>query len=142
MRDTTIARSYAETLLVLAGTSTRRGVSGSVSVSDAVRAAVSEVENYERIDIGDTSNDHVLGAVGSDLIHLVAEIVDNALSYSPPTSRVAIRGARTPEGGLLIEVADRGLGMPPKDLAALNDQLRSKNLPTIVDRAAAPRLVP
>jgi signal transduction histidine kinase len=116
-------RRNSDSLLVLAGTSTRRGVSGSVSVSDAVRAAVSEVENYERIDIGDTSNDHVLGAVGSDLIHLVAEIVDNALSYSPPTSRVAIRGARTPEGGLLIEVADRGLGMPPKDLAALNDQL-------------------
>jgi hypothetical protein len=116
-------RRNSDSLLVLAGTSTRRGVSGSVSVSDAVRAAVSEVENYERIDIGDTSNDHVLGAVGSDLIHLVAEIVDNALSYSPPTSRVAIRGARTPEGGLLIEVADRGLGMPPKELAALNDQL-------------------
>ena len=116
-------RRNSDSLLVLAGTSTRRGVSGSVSVSDAVRAAVSEVENYERIDIGDTSNDHVLGAVGSDLIHLVAEIVDNALSYSPPTSRVAIRGARTPEGGLLIEVSDRGLGMPPKDLAALNDQL-------------------
>ena len=116
-------RRNSDSLLVLAGTSTRRGMSGSVSVSDAVRAAVSEVENYERIDIGDTSNDHVLGAVGSDLIHLVAEIVDNALSYSPPTSRVAIRGARTPEGGLLIEVSDRGLGMPPKDLAALNDQL-------------------
>jgi hypothetical protein len=116
-------RRNSDSLLVLAGTSTRRGVSGSVSVSDAVRAAVSEVENYERIDIGDTSNDHVLGAVGSDLIHLVAEIVDNALSYSPPTSRVAIRGARTPEGGLLIEVSDRGLGMPPKDLAVLNDQL-------------------
>ena len=116
-------RRNSDSLLVLAGTSTRRGVSGSVSVSDAVRAAVSEVENYERIDIGDTSNDHVLGAVGSDLIHLVAEVVDNALSYSPPTSRVAIRGARTPEGGLLIEVSDRGLGMPPKDLAALNDQL-------------------
>ncbi len=116
-------RRNSDSLLVLAGTSTRRGVSGSVSVSDAVRAAVSEVENYERIDIGDTSNDHVLGAVGSDLIHLVAEIVDNALSYSPPTSRVAIRGARTPEGGLLIEVSDRGLGMPPKELAALNDQL-------------------
>ena len=116
-------RRNSDSLLVLAGTSTRRGVSGSVSVSDAVRAAVSEVENYERIDIGDTSNDHVLGAVGSDLIHLVAEVVDNALSYSPPTSRVAIRGARTPEGGLLIEVSDRGLGMPPKELAALNDQL-------------------
>lgn len=116
-------RRNSDSLLVLAGTSTRRGMSGSVSVSDAVRAAVSEVENYERIDIGDTSNDHVLGAVGSDLIHLVAEVVDNALSYSPPTSRVAIRGARTPEGGLLIEVSDRGLGMPPKELAALNDQL-------------------
>lgn len=116
-------RRNSDSLLVLAGTSTRRGISGSVSVSDAVRAAVSEVEQYERIDIGDTSNDQVLGAVGSDLIHLVAEVVDNALAYSPPTSRVGIRGARTPEGGLLIEVADRGLGMPPKELAALNDRL-------------------
>ena len=84
---------------------------------------MSEVENYERIDIGDTSNDQVLGAVGSDLIHLVAEVVDNALAYSPPTTRVDIRGARTPEGGLLIEVTDHGLGMPPKELAALNDRL-------------------
>ena len=116
-------RRNSDSLLVLAGTSTRRGVSGSVSVSDAVRAAVSEVENYERIDIGDTSNDHVLGAVGSDLIHLLAEVVDNALAYSPPTTRVGIRGARTPEGGLLIEVDDQGLGMPPKELAALNDRL-------------------
>ena len=116
-------RRNSDSLLVLAGTSTRRGFSGAVSVSDAVRAAVSEVENYERIDIGDTSNDQVLGAVGSDLIHLVAEIVDNALAYSPPTTRVDIRGARTPEGGLLVEVSDKGLGMPPKELAALNDRL-------------------
>jgi hypothetical protein len=116
-------RRNSDSLLVLAGTSTRRGVSGAIAVSDAVRAAVSEVENYERIDIGDTSNDKVLGAVGSDLIHLVAEVVDNALAYSPPTTRVAIRGARTPEGGLLIEVSDHGLGMPPKELAALNDRL-------------------
>ncbi len=116
-------RRNSDSLLVLAGTSTRRGFSGAVSVSDAVRAAVSEVENYERIDIGDTSNDQVLGAVGSDLIHLVAEIVDNALAYSPPTTRVDIRGARTPDGGLLVEVSDRGLGMPPKELAALNDRL-------------------
>ncbi|QGN58393.1 sensor histidine kinase KdpD [Nostocoides sp. HKS02] len=116
-------RRNSDSLLVLAGTSTRRGVSGSISVADAIRAAVSEVENYERIDIGDTASDHVLGAVGSDLIHLVAEIVDNALAYSPPTTRVAIRGARTPDGGLLVEVSDRGLGMSPKDLAAINDQL-------------------
>jgi signal transduction histidine kinase len=116
-------RRNSDSLLVLAGTSTRRGVTGAISVSDAVRAAVSEVENYERIDIGEISRDQVLGAVGSDLIHLVAEVVDNALSYSPPTTRVDIRGARTPEGGLLIEVTDHGLGMPPKELAALNDRL-------------------
>jgi signal transduction histidine kinase len=116
-------RRNSDSLLVLAGTSTRRGVTGAISVSDAVRAAVSEVENYQRIDIGEISRDQVLGAVGSDLIHLVAEVVDNALSYSPPTTRVDIRGARTPEGGLLIEVTDRGLGMPPKELAALNDRL-------------------
>jgi signal transduction histidine kinase len=116
-------RRNSDSLLVLAGTSTRRGVSGAISVSDAVRAAVSEVENYERIDIGEISGDQVLGAVGSDLIHLVAEVVDNALSYSPPTTRVDIRGARTPDGGLLIEVTDHGLGMPPKELAALNDRL-------------------
>jgi signal transduction histidine kinase len=116
-------RRNSDSLLVLAGTSTRRGVSGSISVADAVRAAVSEVENYERIDIGETANDHVLGSVGSDLVHLVAEIVDNALAYSPPTTRVALRGARTPDGGLLVEVADRGLGMPAKDLEAVNEQL-------------------
>ena len=98
-------RRNSDSLLVLAGTSTRRGGSRSISVSDAIRAAVSEVEEYQRIDIGETSDDQVLAAVGSDLIHMVAEIVDNALSYSPPTTRVAIRGARTSDGGLLVEVA-------------------------------------
>ena len=116
-------RRNSDSLLVLAGTTTRRGMSGSVSIADVVRAAVSEVENYERIDIGETSDDHVLGSVGSDLIHLLAEIVDNALAYSPPTSRVKIRGARTPHGGLLVEVTDRGLGMPAQELAALNERL-------------------
>jgi signal transduction histidine kinase len=116
-------RRNSDSLLVLAGTSTRRGLSGSVSIADIVRAAVSEVENYQRIDIGDTSDDHVLGSVGSDLIHLLAELVDNALAYSPPTTRVSIRGARTSHGGLLVEVTDRGLGMPPDELAALNERL-------------------
>ena len=116
-------RRNSDSLLVLAGTSTRRGSARSVSVADAVRAAVSEVEDYQRIDIGETSDDQVLSAVGSDLIHMVAEIVDNALSYSPPTSRVTIRGARTSDGGLLVEVKDRGLGMPAAELAALNERL-------------------
>lgn len=116
-------RRNSDSLLVLAGTSTRRGGSRSISVSDAIRAAVSEVEEYQRIDIGETSDDQVLAAVGSDLIHMVAEIVDNALSYSPPTTRVAIRGARTSDGGLLVEVQDNGLGMPASELAALNERL-------------------
>ncbi len=116
-------RRNSDSLLVLAGTSTRRGGSRSISVSDAIRAAVSEVEEYQRIDIGETSDDQVLAAVGSDLIHMVAEIVDNALSYSPPTTRVAIRGARTSDGGLLVEVQDSGLGMPASELAALNERL-------------------
>lgn len=116
-------RRNSDSLLVLAGTSTRRGISGSVAVSDVVRAAVSEVENYQRIDIGETSDDQVLASVGSDLIHLLAEIVDNALSYSPPTSRVSLRGARTSDGGLLLEVTDGGLGMSREDLEALNQGL-------------------
>ena len=116
-------RRNSDSLLVLAGTTTRRGGARSVSVADAVRAAVSEVEEYQRIDIGETSDDHVLSSVGSDLIHMLAEIVDNALSYSPPTSRVAIRGARTSEGGVLIEVRDAGLGMPPAVLGGLNERL-------------------
>jgi hypothetical protein len=116
-------RRNSDSLLVLAGTSTRRGLSGSVSVSDAVQAAVSEVENYQRIDIGETSDDQVLASVGSDLIHMIAEVVDNALAYSPPSSRVKIHGGRTPDGGLLVEVRDAGLGMPPNELAALNERL-------------------
>ncbi|SER98962.1 Signal transduction histidine kinase [Pedococcus cremeus] len=116
-------RRNSDSLLVLAGTTTRRGGARSVSVADAVRAAVSEVEEYQRIDMHETSDDHVLSSVGSDLIHMLAEVVDNALSYSPPTSRVTIRGARTSEGGVLIEIKDAGLGMPPNTLAALNERL-------------------
>lgn len=116
-------RRNSDSLLVLAGTTTRRGGARSISVADAVRAAVSEVEEYQRIDMHETSDDHVLSSVGSDLIHMLAEVVDNALSYSPPTSRVTIRGARTSEGGVLIEIKDAGLGMPPNTLAALNERL-------------------
>lgn len=116
-------RRNSDSLLVLAGSTTRRGGARSVSVADAVRAAVSEVEEYQRIDMHETSDDHVLSSVGSDLIHMLAEVVDNALSYSPPTSRVTIRGARTSEGGVLIEIKDAGLGMPPNTLAALNERL-------------------
>ena len=116
-------RRNSDSLLVLAGTTTRRGGARSISVADAVRAAVSEVEEYQRIDMHETADDHVLSSVGSDLIHMLAEIVDNALSYSPPTSRVSIRGARTSEGGVLIEIKDSGLGMPPNTLAGLNERL-------------------
>ncbi|WP_072802372.1 ATP-binding protein [Rhodococcoides yunnanense] len=117
-------RRNGANLMVLAGTPSRR-VQGDQPVAlDAVMsAAVSEVEDYRRVLMLDVPDAALSSSSAADIVHLVAELIDNALRYSPPDSAVAVTAARAVEGGVLLEVADRGLGMPAADIDETNERL-------------------
>ncbi|RZL81416.1 MAG: HAMP domain-containing protein [Rhodococcus sp. (in: high G+C Gram-positive bacteria)] len=116
-------RRHGENLLILAGNRDRRTRQPLLQVTDAVRAAVSEVEDYRRVQVRTIPDVALNGAAGADLVRILAELVDNALQFSSPDTAVTIQCIRTTEGGLLIEVADHGIGMSPADLGAVNDRL-------------------
>lgn len=115
-------RRNAESLLVLAGAGQSRRWDRPVGMYDIARASLAEVENYERVQIDVSDGLEVDGGVVADLTHLLAELVENALSFSPPASPVEIV-ARNTTGGMLIEVSDRGVGMPQLRLEEANRQI-------------------
>lgn len=116
-------RRNGDNLLVLADTVERHRASAPVALPDVLRAAMSEVEEYRRVQVGAVGDISVSGAAAGDIGHLIAELLDNALRYSPPESPVMVTVGRAVDAGLLVEVADRGLGMPKDDLDAANDRL-------------------
>jgi signal transduction histidine kinase len=116
-------RRNAENMLVLAGAESPRPWARPVSIVNVVRAALAESTDYSRVDIERLDPVAVLGAAVSDMSHLVAELVDNALAFSPPTERVTISGRRTADGRYGLAVVDAGLGMPPERLAAANARI-------------------
>ncbi|WP_433659391.1 ATP-binding protein [Nocardia sp. CA-128927] len=118
-------RRNGDNLLVLAGTALRRGQLHPVQLSDMLWSAVSQVEDYQRVEIGAVPDGIVAGEPAIDIEHLLAELIDNALRYSPPTTPVTLSVARAVDGGYLIEIIDRGLGMSTEDLRAINDRLSS-----------------
>ncbi|MET8875178.1 ATP-binding protein [Nocardia sp. NPDC004604] len=118
-------RRNGDNLLVLAGTALRRGQLHPVPLSDMLWSAVSQVEDYQRVEIGAVPDGIVPGEPAVDIEHLLAELIDNALRYSPPTTPVAVMVARAVDGGYLIEITDRGLGMSLEDLQLTNDRLAS-----------------
>ncbi|MEV5838378.1 ATP-binding protein [Nocardia sp. NPDC052112] len=118
-------RRNGDNLLVLAGTALRRGQLLPVPLSDMLWSAVSQVEDYQRVEIGAVPDGIVAGEPAVDIEHLLAELIDNALRYSPPTTPVAVMVARAVDGGYLIEITDRGLGMSLEDLQLTNDRLAS-----------------
>ena len=93
-------------------------------VIDVLRAAIAEVEDYVRVDVASESRDAVVGGAVNDVIHLVAELVENATTFSPPTTRVEIR-ADTVGNGFAVEIEDRGLGLPADEVAEINQRLAS-----------------
>ncbi|WP_428955637.1 nitrate- and nitrite sensing domain-containing protein [Streptomyces sp. cg35] len=115
-------RRNAESLLVLAGESSPRTWSTPLSVTDVLRASLSEVEEYRRVTLRRVEPAHVSGAVVAELAHLLAELVENALSFSPPDSDVEVEGRRT-SAGYLIAIVDHGLGMDTQALAEANVRL-------------------
>ncbi|WP_280317360.1 ATP-binding protein [Nocardia wallacei] len=119
-------RRNGDNLLILAGTpKQRRGKTAPVEIADVLRAAISEVEDYERVKLGATPRGAITEPAASDLAHLFAELLDNALRASPPETDVKFTFAQAHDQGLLIEVADRGIGMPPAEMAEINRRLES-----------------
>jgi len=121
---TTRMRRHAEGLIILSGSTPGRGWRDPVPVVDVLRAAIAEVEDYVRVDVASESQDAVVGAAVNDVIHLVAELIENATTFSPPTTRVEVR-ADVVGTGFAVEIEDRGLGLSAGELADINEQLAS-----------------
>ncbi|MEU4239897.1 nitrate- and nitrite sensing domain-containing protein [Actinoplanes sp. NPDC026619] len=115
-------RRHAEDLVILAGAAPGRGWRNPVPVIDVVRGAISEVEDYKRIDIRSIESSAVLGRAVGDVIHLLAELLENATSYSPPHTRVQVSGQVLPNG-YAVEIEDRGLGMTHDAIDEANRRL-------------------
>ncbi|WP_203825182.1 sensor histidine kinase [Actinoplanes palleronii] len=115
-------RRHAEDLVILAGAAPGRGWRNPVPVIDVVRGAISEVEDYKRVDIRSVGQSALYGRSVGDVIHLLAELIENAASFSPPHTRVQVSGQVLPNG-YAIEVEDRGLGMTPAGLEEANRRL-------------------
>jgi signal transduction histidine kinase len=116
-------RRNGDNLLVLADTVERHRRLEPVQLHDVMRAAMSEVEDYHRVTVGSTVDGSIVGAAAGDVGHLIAELLDNALRYSPPESSVLVTASRAVDAGILVEVADRGLGMSAEELRAANESL-------------------
>ncbi|WP_327427615.1 sensor histidine kinase [Streptomyces sp. NBC_01236] len=115
-------RRNAESLLVLAGESSPRPWSTPLSITDVLRASLSEVEEYRRVTLRRIEPANINGSVVAEIAHLLAELVENALSFSPPDSDVEIEGRRT-SAGYLVAIVDHGLGMDTQALAEANVRL-------------------
>ncbi|MGW2233964.1 sensor histidine kinase [Streptomyces sp. NPDC001759] len=119
---TTRMRRHAESLIILSGAAPGRAWRMPVPLTNVVRAAVSEVEDYARVEVRQLPEASVVGAAVADLTHLLAELVENAAQFSPPHTRVRITGE--PVGnGYALEVEDRGLGMGKETLAEANRRI-------------------
>jgi signal transduction histidine kinase len=115
-------RRNAESLLVLAGIEPPRKWAAPVRLTDVIRAALGEVEDYQRVSVRGVEPATVLGSAAADLAHLLAELIENALVFSPPDQTVDIRGRNRPDGYTLA-VIDSGLGMAPSDIESANRRL-------------------
>ncbi|MGW0021488.1 sensor histidine kinase [Rhodococcus sp. NPDC003382] len=116
-------RRTGESLLVLADTRSRRTSRVATPLEDVMRASVSQVENYERVRLGVVPPVTLTGTVVDDLIHLLTELLDNSLRASDPRTSVIFLVFPAVEEGLLLEIVDRGVGMPPEELERANYRL-------------------
>jgi signal transduction histidine kinase len=121
---TTRMRRHAEGLVILSGGPSGRSWSSPVRMIDVMRGAIAEVEDYARVSVATRSQAALAGSAVADVIHLLAELVENATTLSPPYTSVRV-GGDTVASGFAIEVEDRGLGMSPQRLAELNERLAS-----------------
>jgi signal transduction histidine kinase len=116
-------RRNAESLLVLAGIDPPRKWAAPVRLNDVIRAALSEIEDYQRVTVVAVEPATVIGSAAAGLAHLLAELMENAVTFSSPDQTVEVRGRSLSEGGYMLAVIDQGLGMSPDELEAANRRL-------------------
>ena len=130
-------RRNGENLLVLAGEEPGRRWTRPVPLVDVLRAAGSEVEQYERIELAGVPTIQVVGRTVNDIVHLLAELLENATSFSSPQTKVKVISHALPDGRVLIEIHDTGIGLSPEDLLTINERLAS---PPTVDVSVSRRM--
>ncbi|WP_237048498.1 nitrate- and nitrite sensing domain-containing protein [Lentzea guizhouensis] len=118
----TRARRNAENLIILTGEQPGRQWRKPVRMLDVVRAAVAETEQYARVKVNPVPEVALTGAAVADTIHLIAELVDNATSFSPPRSQVEVHTSEVPQG-IVVEIEDQGLGIKAEDREQHNQML-------------------
>ncbi|WP_328955050.1 nitrate- and nitrite sensing domain-containing protein [Kitasatospora purpeofusca] len=130
-------RRNGENLLVLAGEEAGRRWNTPVPLVDVLRAAASEVEQYERVELSGIPEAEVVGAAVTDLVHLLAELLENATTFSSPQTRVLVNATRLPDGRVLVEIHDKGIGLTAEDFAEINEKLAE---PPTVDATISRRM--
>ncbi len=130
-------RRNSENLLVLAGQEAARKWSEPVEIMDIVRAALGEVESYDRVSIQVQSDVAIAGQAVTDVVHLLAELVENAVSFSSRDTKVIISSSRIDGGSLLLSVTDNGISMTQEELAEANHRLAN---PPVVDVSVSRRM--
>ncbi len=130
-------RRNSENLLVLAGHEVTRRWTQPVALVDVLRAAISEIEQYERVVLNVQPGIVVVGQAVNDVVHLVAEIVENATTFSPEDAQVYISGQPLSSGGVLLDVTDNGVGISDQEMSHANWRLDN---PPVVDVAVSRRM--
>ncbi|UUU33323.1 nitrate- and nitrite sensing domain-containing protein [Streptomyces sp. CA-210063] len=120
-------RRHSESLLILSGIAPGRGWRDPIALSDILRAAVAEIEDATRVQIWAAPRVSLNGGSVADVIHLLAELVENAAAFSPPSTKVQLRAARLRDG-VLIEVEDSGFGMNEEAMADANRKIQSEKV--------------
>ncbi|GII75899.1 hypothetical protein Sru01_08810 [Sphaerisporangium rufum] len=115
-------RRNAENLIVLSGASPGRAWRRSVPMVDVVRGALAEIEDYTQVTLMPMGEAELAGRAIGDVIHLLAELIENAVSFSPPYATVQVSGQEVGKG-YVVEIEDRGLGMSEADLAVANARI-------------------
>ncbi len=130
-------RRNSENLLVLAGHEVTRRWTQPVPLVDVLRAAISEIEQYERVVLNVQPGIVVVGQAVNDAVHLVAEIVENATTFSPEDTQVYVSGQPLSSGGVLLDITDNGVGISEQEMSHANWRLDN---PPVVDVAVSRRM--
>jgi signal transduction histidine kinase len=131
-------RRNSENLLVLAGHEAQsRRWSQPVALVDVLRAAISEIEQYERVVLNVQPGIQVVGQAVNDVVHLVAEVVENATTFSSEDTQVYVTGQPLSSGGVLLDITDNGVGISEQEMAHANWRLDN---PPVVDVAVSRRM--
>lgn len=136
----TRVRRHTENLLILGGSLPSRRWGKPVPVYEVIRSAISETEDYSRVEAMPGPAVSLTGRAVADVSHLLAELIENGSSFSPPETKVTVSAQVVAKGRVAIEVMDRGLGMPPAEYERLNNLLADPPKLDITNLGNSPRL--